>query len=350
MNSMEQYKVSIIVPIYNVEKYLKRAVDSLLAQTMEGIEIILVDDGSPDSCGRMIDEYAERCSCCSALHKKNGGQSDARNAGMSIARGEYIGFVDPDDYVEPDMFEKLYQAAKENDSDLVLCGYIEEFSKDYIVEQKIKLNEKVTSGMSTAISFLKGDVGAYAWNKLFKKTIIERFHLQFPLSIMLSEDTVFFGNYLKYTNSVSVVGECLYHYIRNGESICAKYHARQYEYYLAGHDAKINLIDTLEKNNNRKLSRLREDCEVAFLSTCLNILDQLYSKGNKASMQKKKQELKKLCMHDSYQAQIRKYSGQITDIEQNKKIEWIVARKWNRLHIHQVFKMQIMARIKYYLG
>ncbi|MBR3300751.1 MAG: glycosyltransferase, partial [Clostridia bacterium] len=114
-------KVSVIVPIYNVEKLLKKAVDSLVNQTLSDIEIILVDDGSPDNCGRIIDEYAKEHSNIVAVHKENGGVSDARNVGMSKATGEYIGFLDPDDFAEPEMFEKLHSCAKENDSDLVFC-------------------------------------------------------------------------------------------------------------------------------------------------------------------------------------------------------------------------------------
>lgn len=350
MNSMEQYKVSIIVPIYNVEKYLKRAVDSLLAQTMEGIEIILVDDGSPDSCGRMIDEYAERCSCCSALHKKNGGLSDARNAGMSIARGEYIGFVDPDDYVEPDMFEKLYEAVKQNDSDLGICGYFEEFSKNYVVEQTIQLKNANTTGKDAAVSFLEGKYGAYAWNKLFKKSIIDANALQFPVGIMLSEDTVFFSDYLKYSKTVSVVEQCLYHYIRNGNSICAKYHKMQYEYYLAGHEAKESLINSLEADQQVDCSKLKEENSIGFLVTCLNVLDQMYSVGNKASNREKLSELIRICKSEKVQSLVDLYSEQIQDEELRKKIILIQAGKWNRLHIHEIWKMRVIGRIKYYIG
>lgn len=120
-----QPKVSIIVPVYCVEKYLHACVDSLLAQTLEDIEIILVDDGSPDQSGKIAEDYAKKDSRIKVIHQSNAGLGPARNTGMEAATGEYIGFVDSDDWVKPDMFEKLYQAAAQNDADIVVGGYQE---------------------------------------------------------------------------------------------------------------------------------------------------------------------------------------------------------------------------------
>lgn len=120
-----QPKVSIIVPVYCVEKYLHACVDSLLAQTLEDIEIILVDDGSPDQSGKIADEYAEKDSRIKVIHQSNAGLGPARNTGMEAATGEYIGFVDSDDWVKPDMFVRLYQEAVRNDADIVVGGYQE---------------------------------------------------------------------------------------------------------------------------------------------------------------------------------------------------------------------------------
>lgn len=118
-------KVSVVVPIYNVEPYLRECVDSILAQTLEDIEIILVDDGSPDHCGEIAEEYAREDSRVKVIHQKNAGLGSARNTGVANAVGEYVGFVDSDDWVHPKMFEKLYAAAKENNSDIVTGGHRE---------------------------------------------------------------------------------------------------------------------------------------------------------------------------------------------------------------------------------
>lgn len=115
--------ISVIVPIYKVEAYLERAVDSVLCQTYENLEIILVDDGSPDNCPRMCDAYSKKDARIRVIHKENGGLSDARNAGISIARGEYVAFLDSDDYIAPQFINKLYNACIKYDSDIAICQY-----------------------------------------------------------------------------------------------------------------------------------------------------------------------------------------------------------------------------------
>ncbi|HBK60182.1 MAG TPA: glycosyltransferase family 2 protein, partial [Firmicutes bacterium] len=115
-------KVSVIVPMYNVERYVRQCVDSLLAQTLDDIEIILVDDGSPDSCGKIADEYAVRYGNVKSVHRENGGLGPARNTGIENASGEYVGFIDSDDWVSPAMFRLLYEAAKQNDADIAVGG------------------------------------------------------------------------------------------------------------------------------------------------------------------------------------------------------------------------------------
>ena len=121
---MKNLLVSVIVPIYNVEKYLRKCVDSILNQTYKNLEIILVDDGSPDNCGNICDEYALSDSRIRIIHKKNGGLSDARNAGLDIARGNYILFVDSDDYIDETMVEKLYEALEKEKAEMSLCSFV----------------------------------------------------------------------------------------------------------------------------------------------------------------------------------------------------------------------------------
>lgn len=117
------YDISVIIPIYNVERYLRRALDSLLAQTHDNWEAILVDDGSPDACGTIADEYANKDSRFKVIHKTNGGLSDARNAGMKIASGKYLLFLDPDDFFHPQLMELCFKAAEKEDADTVVFTY-----------------------------------------------------------------------------------------------------------------------------------------------------------------------------------------------------------------------------------
>ncbi len=115
-------EISIIVPVYKVEPYLRKCVDSILAQTFTDFEVILVDDGSPDNSGKICDEYASKDSRVRVIHKENGGLSSARNAGIDVARGKYLGFVDSDDYIEKDMYELLYDNIVKEQADLSICG------------------------------------------------------------------------------------------------------------------------------------------------------------------------------------------------------------------------------------
>ena len=219
---MSDYKVSVIVPIYNVEQYINRALDSLVNQTLKEIEVILVDDGSTDSSGKIADDYSQKHSNFSVIHKKNSGASEARNQGIKVATAPYIGFIDPDDYIEPDMFEKLFCLANKNDTDLVICGYYEEYSEDNKLERRVNSSIDNISVDVLIEQFIKGEFGAYLWNKLFKADIIKFEAIYFPKNVILGEDTIFFSEYLKYINNYSVIDNLLYHYIRNSNSICAK--------------------------------------------------------------------------------------------------------------------------------
>ena len=116
-------KISVIVPVYKVEKYLKQCVDSILSQTYKNLEIILIDDGSPDNCPKIIDEYAKKDRRIIAVHQKNGGYGKAVNHGLGIAKGKYIAIVEPDDYIAPDMYESLIQLAIETDADIIKSSF-----------------------------------------------------------------------------------------------------------------------------------------------------------------------------------------------------------------------------------
>ena len=126
-------KISIIVPVYKVEKYIHKCIDSILNQTFKDFELILVDDGSPDNCGKICDEYAKKDSRVIVIHKENGGLSSARNSGLDIARGDYIGFVDSDDYIENDMYELLYNLCEENNCDISSCSSIIHFPNKKVI-------------------------------------------------------------------------------------------------------------------------------------------------------------------------------------------------------------------------
>ena len=216
--------ISIIVPIYNVEKYLNRCVDSILAQTFTDFELILVDDGSPDNCGKICDEYAEKDSRIYVIHKENGGLSDARNAGLDIAKGEYVYFVDSDDYVEPDLLEKIIPYMQEG-CQLVPFEFLAEYD-----DGSVRLFNYSAAGSYYSFKsdedrlgfiinvFMKYGIGFEAWNRVFDRSIIEKYNLRFEDGTrILAEDMYFSLCYLAHIEKIYVLKDCPYHYcLRKG--------------------------------------------------------------------------------------------------------------------------------------
>jgi len=169
----KQKLISIIIPIYNVEKYLKQCIDSIINQTYINLEIILVDDGSTDNCGKICDEYGLKDNRIKVIHKQNGGLSSARNAGLDIAKGEYIGFIDSDDYVEKDMYENMYNTALKTNTKLVICNWSVGNTGKWIKNKNFPKKNILTS--NEALDFFYNDM--YVWNKLYEKDIVQ--HLRF---------------------------------------------------------------------------------------------------------------------------------------------------------------------------
>ncbi len=206
-------KVSIIVPVYNVERYIDKCLKSLVNQTLEDIEIIIVNDGSTDKSKEKIQKYIEKYSAkIKYFEKENGGLSVARNYGMRFAKGEYIGFLDSDDYVEKNMYEEMYKKAKEENSEMVECDFIWEYplnpQKNKIDKRRKYKNKKEIIKRPRVM----------AWNKLIKREIIEKLNIEFPEGLIY-EDLEFFYKLIPYISKISYVDKCLVHYIQRQNSI-----------------------------------------------------------------------------------------------------------------------------------
>ncbi len=214
--SQEKALISLIIPVYKVEKYLEKCIQSVINQTYENLQIILVDDGSPDNCGKICDEYAKKDHRIEVIHKSNGGLSDARNKGLEIAKGEYIGFVDSDDYIEADMYEVLYNLLKQYNADVSICNF-------YTVSQgKISI-KNADNGINeyNRIEILKEilldkNIQSYAWNKLYKKELFDE--IKYPIGKKYEDiGTTFY--LLEKCNKVVVTGKSEYYYINRQDSI-----------------------------------------------------------------------------------------------------------------------------------
>ncbi len=346
-NSNSDVCISIIVPIYNVEKYIRKCIDSLLSQTLKGIEIILVDDGTPDNCGAIIDDYADKYDNIVVLHKENGGLSDARNAGMKVASGEYIGFADPDDYAEPDMFEKLYNSIRNNDFDLAICGYKEVFSDRLSYERKMTFLNNAKSIGCLIDSYLNGNFGTYAWNKLYKASIVKDNKIEFPVGVQLVEDTIFFFTYINYIKSFSIVDECLYNYIRNSNSICAKFHDNEIEYKKLVISKIEKAVDTISPslNDKRQIMCQKNTCKIF-----MNMLDNVYSPKNKAKLGQIYKKTKEIANDEFFRVRIKDCADIGFDKKKRKKIEYVLKRKMKMLFLYEFFEVRIREKIQYYFG
>ncbi len=233
-------KVSIIVPIYKTEQYLERCMTTIRNQTLEDIEIILVDDGSPDGAPALCDKYAQEDSRIKVVHKKNAGLGMARNTGLENATGEYVGFVDSDDYIDLDMYEVLYNTAKKYDAELAMsgCRFVggnmfnqsgESIEKPYFSEETPFAEDDIKDlllGVAGALPHEPDDsrYGVSVWKNIFKRSVIEEYNVRFLSErIILSEDTLFMMDYIHCIKSAVGVPGTYYNYCRNGDSLSKAY-------------------------------------------------------------------------------------------------------------------------------
>ena len=240
---MKEPLISVIVPVYKVEKYLNRCVKSIIDQTYENLEIILVDDGSPDCCPALCDAWKEKDNRIKVIHKSNGGLSDARNAGMEVANGELMGFVDSDDWIAPDMYQCLHEAMKADNSDIAACG-VEMVWEDGTSSRTLTkmgscvLNRKEAMEALIEESWLKQPV----WYKLYKTNLIRK--ILFPVE-KYHEDAFWSYQVIGAAERVSVTDHVGYYYWqRNGSIMGEKYSLKR----LDAIEALEQRQDYLESN------------------------------------------------------------------------------------------------------
>lgn len=227
--------ISVVIPVYNVEKYIKRCVDSVINQTHSALEIILVDDGSPDDSPQICDDYAKEDSRIKAIHKTNGGLSSARNAGMEIMTGKYLFFLDSDDWLEPDGLERLYKVAEQHQVDFVRyrairTGWpgaeenipccVEEIRElsEGLYDRKRIIEEIYPRLLATSKLTMGAVVGACG--SLYRSAFINSYHLRFYEDVKFSEDLIFSANVVKAANSFYFLDSPgTYHYFYNPDSI-----------------------------------------------------------------------------------------------------------------------------------
>lgn len=236
-------KISIIIPIYNVEKYLKQCIESILNQTYKNFEMILIDDGTKDNSGIICDEYAKKDSRIKVIHQKNMGLSGARNTGLKIATGDYISFIDSDDFIDNKMFEVMLLALKKSDTDIVECGTI--FCNEvgeYIRENTINKTKIYNSKEQIKELLISGSITTTSWGKLFKKELFKNF--EFPLG-KYHEDTFTTYKLLHFSQKTVVLNKGFYHYRQvNGSIMNSSFNLK----HLDSIEAILERSKFIEKN------------------------------------------------------------------------------------------------------
>lgn len=222
---MEKPAISIIVPIYNMEKLMRRCIDSILVQTFTDFECLLIDDGSTDGSLDICDEYEKKDSRIRVYHKPNGGLSDARNYGIERAQGKYIIFADPDDWVDAKGLDQLYNTAEHEEADMTICDF---YSEDEYVRKKYTQKPSSLDSKSVLIELFK-NIRGFTWNKLIRRELYQKYNVKNPVGIYGCEDQYVMASFLLHDIKIAYCPVAYYHYMYNSSSLTRFYDEKTYK-------------------------------------------------------------------------------------------------------------------------
>lgn len=316
---MNEPLVTVVVPIYNVEQQLSRCVDSILNQTYRNLEVILVDDGSPDNCPQICDNYAVKDARIKVIHKENAGLGFARNTGIDNATGKYICFFDSDDYIEPTTVEECCSKALSTDADLVCFGHIEETDEGKIITERLPQSPKdlfvgkeirdLLIPMTLAHSSITGEdwnLSLSAWCELYSMDVINRHNWRFVSEReIISEDIYSVLEYYSFCDKVAFINKPFYHYISNPCSLSKSYRSDRFDRLKLFAD---KLFELSEKMNMKK--ELFDRVKTIFLGLTIGALKQIAASDNNG---KEKRKAINTVISDSYMQNIMigyDYSGE----------------------------------------
>ena len=290
---MNEELISVIIPVYNVEKYIRFCLDSVINQTYKNLEIIIVDDGTKDSSGEIAEEYARKDSRIKVVHKENGGLSDARNVGLDIATGKYIAFLDSDDVISLDFYEYLYGLIKKNDYDIAECEFLRISSDEIENVQKIldekNSNENIVVKEESSEEALSDFYGRYlnpyvnkvvVWNKIYKKEIYDG--IRYPVG-RFHEDEFTTFKILNKINKMVTSTKKLHGYMQTSNSIMRRdIKQKQIEDNLEAYEAAVNFF------NNNKFIQVK--CMRRYLENCLELYMKVERGSEDTSLKNEKYE------------------------------------------------------------
>ncbi len=318
---MSTKKVSVVVPVYNTEKYLKRCIDSITNQTLKEIEIIIVDDGSKENCAVFCDELAKTDCRIKVIHKENGGLGFARNSGIEAATGEYVGLVDSDDYIEPTMYETLYNAAKKHNADLCISGIcfvggnmfseVGGDTKKAYFDKETKFEKedmkKLLLGVIGALPNEPDDsrYGVSVCKNIFRTNVIRDEKIQFLSERkILSEDTLFMIDFIKSAENAIGVPGAFYCYCRNEDSLSKSYNKERFE-------KSIIFLDELEKRISETITKeeykIYLDRLIQGFGRILCSQEIIHARNEKTEFSVLKKRLKQICTQEKIQNVLKSY-------------------------------------------
>lgn len=332
-------KISVIIPIYNVEKYLDRCMKTVLNQTLKDIEIILVDDGSPDGCPKMCDEYAASDSRVKVIHKKNQGLGLARNSGIDIAQGEYITFLDSDDYIDEAAYEAVYNRLQETGANACIFSYIDKKDSGEEIPRVNPLGDAVIGGEAVLQTVLLGMLGAEptyhkdtyigmsVWKCAYSKEIIDKYKLRFCSEReLISEDIIFQMAFFPHASKVVTMKDTFYYYCENGSSLSLtkKYSSDKFERYKKLYLEQLRRLAAIgmTRHGSQRVAR-------NFLGNTRVCLKQIAANAS-ISRKEKKRLIKQICSDQCLRETLSWYHWRKNPLRQRLvtfliKIRWVNA-------------------------
>lgn len=291
------YKVSILIPVYNTEKTLRRCLESVLNQTLKEIEIIITNDGSTDKSQSIIEEYANKDNRIRYFSQENKGLGETRNNGIVQASGEYIAFLDSDDWVDLNYYESMYIKAKKTDADIVISSYIAEFDlneRNSVIRFRYNENDKE----KYLRDLLKGNISGFSWNKLYKKSLIKDEELRFPKRNQFEnvEDQYFSIRAIYKSQNISFMNESSVHYFINRSSIVQKYQKTLIKDILTLYNENKNLFREDLVNGNSYI----KDMDSNLVKGIVAIVNNEFKPTRKVSILKKIKIIKQITSFNEY--------------------------------------------------
>jgi glycosyltransferase involved in cell wall biosynthesis len=257
--------ISVIIPVYNVEKFLRKCLDSVLTQSMEEFEVLLINDGSTDESSKICEQYAEQDQRFKVFHTKNSGPSKARNFGIQKAVGEYIMFIDADDYLDQDTFNTVWNTIEKASTDLVVYPFYEK--KEDLVEKR-EVNECYFDNRVDKANFLKkvwitDEMLSSTWNKLYKAEIIKQNNIVFNEDFLIAEDYLFNLNYIDVVDNGVSINTPLYYYIRHDNSISSRVIYNKYEIALTVYKESLKLLEKYNIKESNCINKIQREFATA---------------------------------------------------------------------------------------